>query len=218
MTKGPMIMKTRRSEPGYPGITDISSKIENHELALRWRWPSGVHAVYIAKQSDELPVPAEPDQSQLRLFTRDEYKAAGYYRDRLEGIGRVVYTVYPSVLEQDGPVLILQQDSGNQIAVSAGKAKIMYSVQHKKAWFRDRKSVQIKVTAEVPVPREVLCYVKKMGGYPLDKEDGTVYPFTQSFMAGPNILPSIEVRADEYVRLFFTEGATYGQTYELIPE
>lgn len=74
------------------------------------------------------------------------------------------------------------------------------------------------MTAEVPVPQEALCYVKKRGGYPADRDDGTLYPFTAPFAAGRNVLPSVEVGGDEYVRLFFTDGQKYGTVYELVPE
>jgi hypothetical protein len=217
-------MQYRDAQPGDPVISELSYKIDDNRVVLRWQWPEGAAVVYIAKESSDPSAGGWdegrglPPFSSLKLFTREEYKAAGSYRDRIEGFGRVRYTVYPAVREDGDTFVICQQDEANQLELSTGRAKIRYAVQHKKGWFRSRKTVQIQVTAEVPVPQEALCYVKKRGGYPADREDGTLYPFTASFAAGRNVLPTIEVGGDEYVRLFFTDGQKYGTIYELVPE
>ncbi|MFK4340192.1 MULTISPECIES: beta-mannanase [unclassified Paenibacillus] len=217
-------MQYRDAQPGDPVISELSHKIDDNRVVLRWQWPEGVAVVFIAKQLADPGVNGQEDAealppfSSLKLFTREEYKAAGSYRDRIDGIGRVRYTVYPAVREDGDTFVIRQQDGANRLELSTGKAKIRYAVHHKKGWFRSRKTVQIQVTAEVPVPQEALCYVKKRGGYPADREDGTLYPFTAPFPAGRNVLPAVEVGGDEYVRLFFTDGQKYGTVYELVPE
>ncbi|KAF6616702.1 hypothetical protein J2W97_003215 [Paenibacillus jamilae] len=213
-------MQYRDAQPDDPVISELSHKIDDNRVVLRWQWPEGAAVVYIAKQSADTGANGqnEAPTSELKLFTREEYKAAGSYRDRIEGIGRVRYTVYPAVREAGETFVIRQQDGANQLELSTGRAKIKYAVHHKKSWFRSRKTVQIQVTAEVPVPQEALCYVKKRGGYPADRDDGTLYAFTAPFAAGRNVLPSIEVGGDEYVRLFFTNGQKYGTIYELVPE
>ncbi|MDP4097292.1 beta-mannanase [Paenibacillus sp. P96] len=213
-------MQYREAQPGMPIISELSCRLDDHHVVLRWRWPEGVQAVYIAKQEAE-PADGSPPSAisgELKLFTREEYKALGSYQDRIEGIGRLRYTVYASIMEEGQMMLVRQSDGANSAEISTGKAKIRYTVDHKKGLFSRRKTVRITVTAEIPIPKEALCYVKKEGGYPLDKEDGTVYPFTRPFAAGRNALPPIEVGASEYVRLFFTDGRKYGSTFELIPE
>ncbi len=213
-------MQYRDAQPDDPVISELSHKIDDNRVVLRWQWPEGAAVVYIAKQSADTGANGqnEAPTSELKLFTREEYKATGSYRDRIEGIGRVRYTVYPAVREAGETFVIRQQDGANQLELSTGRAKIKYAVHHKKSWFRSRKTVQIQVTAEVPVPQEALCYVKKRGGYPADRDDGTLYAFTAPFAAGRNVLPAIEVGGDEYVRLFFTNGQKYGTIYELVPE
>ncbi|WP_311082952.1 beta-mannanase [Paenibacillus polymyxa] len=217
-------MQYREAQPGDPIISELSHKIDDNRVVLRWQWPEGAAVVYIAKHSADAggngqnEGEALPPFSSLKLFTREEYKAAGSYRDRIEGIGRVRYTVYPAVREGGDTYVIRQQDGANQLELSTGRAKIRYAIHHKKSWFRSRKTVQIQVTAEVPVPQEALCYVKKRGGYPADRDDGTLYPFTAPFAAGRNVLPAVVVGGDEYVRLFFTDGQKYGTVYELVPE
>ncbi|MFM9280974.1 beta-mannanase [Paenibacillus jiagnxiensis] len=212
-------MHYREAQPGMPAISELSCRLVDNQVVLRWRWPEGVQAVYIEKRDAETAEGSPPSaEGGLRLFTREEYKAAGSYRDRIEGIGRLRYTVYASMTEDGQMVLVRQGDGRNSAEISTGKARIRYTVDHKKGLFTRRKTVRITVTAEIPVPQEALCYVKKEGGYPLDKEDGTVYPFTRPFAAGRNVLPPIEVGASEYVRVFFTDGRKYGSTFELIPE
>lgn len=54
------------------------------------------------------------------------------------------------------------------------------------------------ISAEVPVPKDVLCYVKKRGGHPASKEDGILFPFVQDFPAGRSVLPPIEIGKEDF--------------------
>lgn len=202
-----------------PVISELSCQVEDDCCVLRWHWPPGLRAVYIARSAaDTAPLAAvNAPGSGLKLYTRAEYKANGGYFTRLEGIGRHLYTVYAVLEGEEGPRLVRQADGANEIAVSAGKAKIRYALHYKNNWFKPVKAVTIRISAEVPVPREALCYVKKQGSAPASREDGLMYPFVSDFDAGSTILPPIEVGKQEYIRLFFTDGRTYGQLYELIP-
>ncbi|WP_379132153.1 beta-mannanase [Paenibacillus sp. sgz500958] len=206
------------NEGSLPVIRDVTSRVEDRWCTLRWRWPDGVQAVCILKapageQENHTHPPAG-----LKLYTREEYKAGNGYRDRLDDIGLVSYTIYARHTENGETVLVRQQDGANSIVVSAGKARVYYSVQQKKGLFQKAKTVHMAIRAEVPVPREVLCYVKKRGGNPANKDDGILFPFVQDFAPGRNILPPIEIGKDDYVRIFFTDGRKYGLYYELLPE
>lgn len=205
-----------------PVISELTHRVDEDRCTLRWRWPEGIQAVYIHKAPAGQEAAGSPDTpppaSGLRLYTRDEYKANNGYHDRIQEIGQLVYTVYAGWSEQGETVLVKQRDGYNRTVASTGKAKIYYSVREKSGLFSKYKTVQITVTAEVPIAKDVLCYVKKQGGYPADREDGTVYPFVTAFAAGRNVLPVIEVGKQDHVRLFFTDGRKYGHTYVLIPE
>ncbi len=226
------------AEPGDQRvIRGLTAQAEEGWCILRWLWPRDAEAVYIEKLNNEEEhgstsfamddhdaTTAEhasdsfPPHRTFKLYTREEYKATNGYRERLDHFGKVAYRVH-LVVEQDGEmVLVRQQDGGNRVELSAGKAKIRYSVRQQASWFSKRKTVRIEVHAEVPVERDVLCYVKKEGGYPTSREDGVVYPFAEPFRAGRTELPAIEIGKNEYVRLFFTDGRRYGQLYELILE
>ncbi len=212
-------MRYIEATSGTPMISDLSCQVQEDRCVLRWHWPPGLRAVYIARTAADIAPQAAAHQpgSGLKLYTREEYKANGGYSTRLEGIGRYLYTVY-AVLEEDGEPLLVRQPAGdNEIAVSTGRAKIRYAVQYKNSWFKPVKAVTIRIAAEVPVPKEALCYVKKQGSAPASRDDGMMFPFVSDFAAGATVLPPIEVGKQEYVRLFLSDGKQYGQLYELIP-
>lgn len=201
-----------------PTIAGLSGSMEDDRCTLRWLWPAGVQAVYIHKADADRSAAEPVSAAGLKLYTKDEYKANNGYHDRIDGIGRIVYTVYACVNEDGEQLLVRQPDESNRKMISTGKAKIRYSLRVKGGLFKKYKTVEIQVTTEVPLAKEVLCYVKKQGGYPSNREDGTVYPFVVDFAAGKNSLPAIEIGKDDYVRLFLADGQKYGHLYELIPE
>lgn len=201
-----------------PVITDVTSQVEDRFCTLRWRWPDGVQAVYIHKASVEEPDTGDVPPVGMKLYTREEYKSNNGYRDRLDEIGLISYTIFARLATSGETLLVRQNDGANRIVVSAGKARIYYSIHQKKGLFAKHKTVHMAITAEVPVPRDVLCYVKKRGGHPAGKEDGILFPFVQDFNAGRNSLPPIEIGKDDFVRIFFTDGRKYGLYYELVPE
>lgn len=221
-------------------IHGLTAQSEEGWCILRWLWPRGAEAVYIEKltersedggaaaystsshAADTSAIPstssASVDTTHLKLYTREEYKAANGYRDRIDHFGKIAYRVHLVVEQHGETMLVRQHDDRNTVELSAGKAKIHYTIRQQSSWFSKRKTVRIEVHAEVPVERDVLCYVKKDGGYPSSRDDGIVYPFAEPFRAGRNELPVIEIGKNEYVRLFFTDGRKYGHMYELILE
>lgn len=210
-------MRYIEQSPGLPAIGGLTSRVEDRICMLRWHWPEGLQAVYIHK-SPEGGEPAESIAlSGLKLYTREEYKAGSGFQDRLEEIGPVVYTVLARHTEDGETMLVRQDDGANRITVSAGKARIYVDIDRKRGLFRKEQSIRMTITAEVPVGKDVLCYVKKRGGYPAAKEDGTLFPFVKDFAPGRNELPPIEVGREDYVRIFFTDGPRYGRYYELVP-
>lgn len=209
-------MRFIEAEDSSPFISGMTRVVEEDRCTLRWIWPSGIEAVYIGKSSADLAQDSSKDMTELKLYTKAEYKANNGYHSRLEGFGRFVFTVYACQEGDGGKRLILQSDNENRIEMSAGKAKIHYVISSKSGLFSKYKTIQIQVTTEVPIAKEVLCYVKKQGGYPTNKEDGMLYPFVVPFVAGKNVLPAVEVGKQDFVRLFFTDGRQYGQMYDLI--
>lgn len=204
------------AEDDSPIIRGLTCTTEDDQCTLRWLWPGSLEAVYIGKAPVKQVDDGVMDTGNVKLYTKAEYKANNGYHGRVEGVGRFAFTVYAYQEGSGEPQLILQPDRDNRIEISAGKAKIHYSVRYKTGLFQKFKTIQIQVTTEVPFEKDVLCYVKKQGGYPANKEDGMLYPFVASFAAGKNVLPVIEVGKQDYIRLFFTDGRLYGQMFELI--
>jgi len=157
-----------------------------------------------------------PPRERLKLYTREEYKAKGGYAEWLDRYGVYAYRVYPAV-RQDGAILVYaQEDEGNEAFFNMGKAEIRCSIKYRSGWFAKGKTVRMTLTAEVPVPKEALCYVKKSGGVPQHVRDGTAYPLLSDLQPGVNPLPEIDIGRDDAVRFFFTDGKRYGERFELI--
>ncbi|OWA35375.1 beta-mannanase [Saccharibacillus sp. O16] len=232
-------MRYIEAEPGTPVIRELTRRVSGDVCTLQWHWPTGTDSVYIGRRAldahhtEGAKAGAPPygaadpamgginedfDASELKLYTREEYKASGGYRDRLDGIGRYAYTVYAAMPLSGETVLVRQPRNENTVETPAGRAKIRYAIREKKPLLRAYKTVRIELSCEVPLGEGVLCYVKKSGAYPTGPQDGTVYPFAAPFPAGRTSLPEIEVGKNDYVRVFFTDGKKYGQLYELLPE
>ncbi|WP_336782231.1 MULTISPECIES: beta-mannanase [Paenibacillus] len=215
-------MRYADADPSVPLIRRLTLAVDDGYCTLRWLWPEGVEAVYVERLELEMVEGGQSrDQTvngKLKLYTREEYKASNGYTDRMTGFGAIRYTIHVCRMDEDGPVLLRQQNDENTVIASAGKADIRFSIRYKSGFFQKRKTVLMTVTAEVPVPKEALCYVRKQGGVPLNKEDGTVYPFVSDFTPGRNEMPPVEVAKDDYVRLFFTDGPRYGAVYRLISD
>lgn len=200
-------------------ITGLACRHEDGECTLTWNWPEGISFVYIYgfENGRELP-PEERAERAAKLYTREEYKANTGYRDRPEGIGRYAYRVYPGVVTEGKPAGIRQQDEDNLVRFSAGRAKIRFSIKYGGRLFSRRKTARLQFRCEIPVDRDVLCYVKKAGSTPLHPEDGTVYPLIQNLDPGLTVFPEIEIDRNDHLKIFFTDGKRYGEIYDLIPE
>ncbi|GIP32009.1 hypothetical protein [Paenibacillus sp. J2TS4] len=202
-------------------ITNAAARFEQGEgeCILTWNWPQDVNYVYIYSFEDGAGLsPDRVDPRQLKLFTREEYKVKSGYRMRVDFTGPHYYRIFPCVTREGGLTVLMQLDSSNLARVSGGRAKIRYSIKYGNPWFGKYKSVRIRLFCEIPVPREALCYVKKEGAAPRNKEDGTVYPFMNDFPPGRTELPPIEVGRSEYIRLFFSDGPAFGERFELLQE
>jgi hypothetical protein len=205
--------------PSEPHITGLSYQLQDGECTLTWQWPEDVQAVYIYSFSVdyELSLEERPAKS-MKLYTREEYKVGKGYQERVNAAERHGFIVYPCVRQDGKLVAIKQEDEGNRVQFSAGKAIIRYGINYRKSLFGKHQSVRIQITSEVHVKKEVLCFVKKEGSFPLHKDDGIVYPFIHDFEPGRNVMSEIEIQKNEHIKLFFTDGKKYGQIYELMPE
>jgi hypothetical protein len=212
------MMQWTNEVPGQSRITGLNYRIQNNESVLTWKWPDDVQFVYIYRFPADAEVQFENrPPNAMKLYTREEYKAKQGFVESVDGIGHYVYRVYACERGSDGLLLFLQEDDDNMLQFSTGRATIRYSIKYGKSFFGKMKPVRIELYSDVLVSKEALCYVKKVGSFPLHKEDGTMYPLIQDIAPGRNVLPEFEIPKSDQIKLFFTNGKKYAEIYELIP-
>ncbi len=200
-------------------IKDITYRLQGNECIMNWHWADSVPCVYIYKSPFGEPVDlAEITEKQLKLYTREEYKAKKGYFEVVEGFGKNTYRIFPCALDNGKPVMLIPEGDQHIAHVNSGRAKIYYSFKRGRSWFSSYQSLQIRIFSETPIPKEVLCYVKKEGSSPINKDDGVQYSFLRDIEPGVTIMPEVEIKKKDFIRLFFTDGKKYGEFYELIPE
>lgn len=200
-------------------IKDLRKAVRDSEVRLTWFWSNEIDFVYIYKApADGVRAISGITEQDLTLYTREEYKANQGYVGRIDAIGRYVFRIFPCQ-KRDGKLVIFSQENDeNLIYISGSKAKIYFSITYKNKLFQSRKKVKISIMSELELDKELLVYVKKTGGIPSSIDDGTVYPFVRGFPSGKTVAPEIEIDKNEFIRIFFSNGRTSAQYFELIPE
>ncbi|WP_052339669.1 hypothetical protein [Gorillibacterium massiliense] len=207
--------------PAALHISGVDCRTQDGSSILTWDWPGSLRYVFLygyapgtgGVGAQRLP---ESGAAGMKLYTREEYKANGGFRERIDRIGFYRYIIFPCV-RQEGELLVYRQTDGeNEVAFSLGKAVIRCSIEYSGGWLGRRRTARMTVSTEVPVPKETLCYVKKAGSLPLSIDDGVRYPLLFDLSPGRNRLPDIEIGRDDCVKLFFTDGKAYGGTFDLI--
>ncbi len=206
----------RDKENDREQIKDLEFTTDGHIFTLTWMWPYGVDSVYIFGTGENEDIQINmPQKYNGKLYTRDEYVEFNGFHGRITSIGRYKYSIFPYIKENGQMVLVNQNGVDNCITVSTGKIHIEYLVKERGKLFSNKKLVTIIIKPESFVPKDVLCYVKKVGSMPACKEDGLVFPFIEDFNSGVNTMPDIEIYKNEYIKVFLTDGEKYGDTYEL---
>lgn len=209
-------MKHREMASDNEQIKDVIFSIDDDICTLRWRWPNGVDAVYIvqAKEDEQITVGNVSDKN-ARLYTKDEYMEFNGYKQRIIGVGKFAYYIYPYVKENGTMLLVDQDNILNHTIISAGKVRIYIAVKKRKRLFSDKAIVRITVRCEAAISRDILCYTKKAMSHPASNRDGLMFTFIEDFKPGENILPDIEINKDEYINIFLTDYERYGSLYEI---
>lgn len=212
-------MKIIEFENSSSEIREISCEVEKDKLYIRWKWPEKIDIVYVMKTDNLDDFSLEnADLKSARLYTIEEYKEFNGYCEDIEEINQYRYYVFPAV-ESDDDILLVRQDNGkNQIVVSTGKPDIYYDIRKVKSlkdlFSRDKK-LQIIIKSEIPLHKDVLCYVKKKDSYPVNNKDGISFDFICDIHVGVNEMPEITVKKDEYVKVFIKNVYKYGSNYRL---
>ena len=196
-------------------ILDVSYSIKDDYCIIRWKWPNHIDYVSVLKKAEGQVL--DPIKNG-KLYTKEEYKSHNGYLEKIEEIGKFEYTIYPYMIDYGERTIGEQEGGENRIVLITGKVNTYYSISEKSRWFSNKKNVQISIRAEQHLSKDLFCYVKKKGSYPLDKEDGIMFQFIHDFKPGKNKFAEIEVDKDEFIKLFLTDREKFGEIHSLIRE
>lgn len=204
------------------GIYDVTSQMDRDRFSIRWKWPDGIDIVYILQADILNESPMENiSERNVKLYTKEEYREFNGYVKTIKEIGQYKFIIFPAIQENED-IILLKQDNGiNEIIISTGKPEISYEIEeikNFKSLFSREKTIEIIINSEVALNKDVLCYVKKQGSYPVSKEDGICFDFIDNIHAGINIMPDINIGKDEYIRVFIKDIDKYGNAYSLKQE
>ncbi|WP_342433047.1 hypothetical protein [Neobacillus sp. FSL H8-0543] len=204
--------------PGYE-IKNLQGTIRDSEIHLTWFWPKEIDFVYLYKASaDDFPTVDELTASDLRLYTREEYKTNLGYIGKVEAFGKFGFRIFPCQ-KLDGELKIFRQENeDNLLFISGARAKIHFSISYKNRFLQGRKKVKMTIMTELPLDKELLCYLRKRDSVPISHEDGTWYPFVRDFPVGKTELPEFDIGKNDYIRILINQGSKSADLYELIAE
>lgn len=203
-------------------IYDINYILDKEKITIRWRWPKDIDLVYILKTNilDDFSVD-NINKNNLKLYTKEEYKEFSGYCERIKEINQYKYYIFPAI-EDKGDILLLKQNNGkNEIVINTGRPEIFYKIKELKSFMRvfsKEKTLQITINSDVDLKKDVLCYVKKQGSYPVNKDDGICFDFIDNICTGRSVMPEITIDKDEYIRIFIKDVDKYGNVYSLKKE
>lgn len=200
-------------------ITNLSYSLDKKKINIRWKWPKGIDIVYILRTNvlGEFSL-NNLNESNVKMYTMEEYKEFNGYFETIKEINQYKYFIFPAVEEENEVVLLKQNNEKNEIIVSTGTPKICYEIKELRSFrsfFSKEKQLQITIHSEVSLNKDVLCYVKKYGAYPTNKEDGICFDFIDDIYAGINVMPEITVDKNEYVKVFIKNTEKYGDAYKV---
>lgn len=207
----------------YPyEISNLDVHIDKSEYTITWKWPKDIEFVFIVKLDEYENFSINNiDKYKIKMYTKEEYKEFNGYVKKIKSIKQYVYIVFPGIQSGEDLLLVNQNNNNNKLLVSTGSPEIVYRIKEirdLKSLFSSERKVQIIVSSEVPLKKDVLCYVKKKGEYPVSLEDGICFDFIDDFDIGTNVLPEIVINKNEYIRVFIKDFNRYGNVYKLKQE
>lgn len=178
-------------------IKKIKCYDEGDAIRLTFDWPQGISQVFIS---------TEPDPAVGRLFTLQEYKKqAGYTTLKIQGA--ITFYIYPSQRE-DGEDIIYDP---TEFAYT-NPTIITFSLAEE---IEQYKNYRLTISANYPVPEEIICYVKKENAIPNDISDGVLYPFSEALTPNQPMTRIIRTTKNEYINLFI-QDVNNAKLYQLI--
>lgn len=200
-------------------IYNLDYEVDKEKIIIRWKWPKSIGIVYILKINNLHEFSTDDiNENNVKLYTKEEYKEFNGYVEDIKEINQYKYWIFPAMEKENDIVLLKQQNSKNQIIISTGKPEIFYEIMEIRSLrnlFSKEKTLQIILHSEVEVKKDALCYVKKYGDSPINREDGIGFDFISDIHVGKNVMPEINVDKNEYIKVFINNIEKYGKMYSL---
>ncbi|MGH4122411.1 MAG: hypothetical protein ACREV6_05725 [Clostridium sp.] len=209
-------MNMRDLENLERGIKAVKCEIEKEKFVIKWEWAQGSDVVYIFK-SEALNEAGIEDitKENIKIFTREEYREFSGYVESIREINQYKFMIFKAEQINEELILVKQQDGENEVIVCTGKPDVFYEITERTSLFSKNKKVKMRIICDAPFKKDVLCYVKKQGNYPINKDDGIKFDFIGDFHPGVNEMPNIEISRDEFVKIFIKDVNRYGSAYNL---
>lgn len=203
-------------------IYDVNYELDKDKFTIRWKWPKDINIVYILKTNSLEDFSMNSiNESNVKLYTKEEYKEFNGYSETIKEINQYRYCIFTAVEDEEDILLLKQENGKNEILVSTGRPKILYQIKELKSFttfFSKEKTLQIVINSQAALKKDVLCYVKKQGSYPVNKDDGICFDFINNIPIGSSIMPEITVGKNEYIKVFIKDINKYGNAYSLKQE
>jgi len=182
-------------------VTNIRCIEEGENIRITFNWPESVEQVYIFSTQGEFGEFKinEADTSQGRMFTLQEYKKRGGCVISQEP-GVITYYIYP-FRREDGEDVCYACDGENQITHTC-RINIDFTIREKTGRYKNH---EITLTADHPVERDTVRYVKKANDSPQNIHDGVDYVFGEMLEPGRYVTRVVRTMSNEYLRLFICE-------------
>lgn len=184
---------------------------EGDNIRLTFNWLLGVEQVYVYtleghpdrenKPFEGLPIGSDDG----KLFTLQEYKErGGYVTKKTPGV--TTYYICP-FLREDGEDVILTQDN----ITFTCRTVVEYSIREKLGRYKNH---LITLSSKNTVPEDVICYVKKANGFPVDIGDGILYYLSGLPEGGKTMTWVVRTEGHEFIRVFIRNE--YEELYSML--
>ncbi len=177
-------------------------------LRLRWRWPDSIQEALVSYHSQNWPLHNAPGITTYHVW-RAEYERQGYY-DLCDVSGEPLYIVVSSlVVGESGPRL-----SRDERLIALGTSRAVLAYDLKPATLLSNKRV-LQLAIDPPRPLPALLLIKKRGGLPLSKTDGSLLCRIEATCVSRNTvnfdLPEPLLLPGMFAKIFLEDDSAYAE-------
>jgi len=195
--------------PGEYVIKNVNCHDDDDRLRITFDWPPAVQQTHVHILRGEVET--------VKLFTLQEYKKhSGFLAEKMAG--ETTFRIYPLVWSVThggicnstgnalGEYVLYDQAESNSVTFIE-KTIITCSIKETTGQYKNH---EITLSANYPVPENIICYVKKENGLPQNIIDGVLYHIREAVNPGQPIKRVVRTMKNEYIRFFVMDEAIYG--------